>query len=837
MEAYLSNGKKFIGNSIVLKFDYNEEIINYIKSLPIRGYDVKERTWEIPLEQFPKFVNFYKKPISLHISLKKEEDKKKIEIPIDYKFPFNPYPHQLEGIKFGLNNDKFLLADQQGCLDENTKIKIRFRGATKLRTIKQAYNRFQKVKQGKAFNFTVRCLKGDKFGQHDFQDIIYSGFKDCLKLTLKSGKFLIATPDHKILTNEGYKELQYLKENDIVITNGKIVCKRCGSVNDIITYPYAKFKGYCRKCMYKFLRDCYTYKGIKRKIIKGYYFLRGEELRGHHLATTHGVPEHHLVAEQKYGRKLNLEIEVVHHLDHNKLNNNPTNLVVMSKYEHAKLHSIDNIKNLYSHNYYRCGKEMIVVPKEDYVVSVESVGKRHVYDIKMNDPYRNFVANGIVVHNCGKTVQSATIACIKKKLYNYKHCLIICAVNGSKYNWKKECEQFTNEKAHILGTRLTKNGKEVIKSSKEKIEDIKNIDDLPFFIITNKETLRNKEIIKEFQKQSSKINMCIYDEIHLSKNHLSQQGKGLLKIDCESKIALSGTPILNNPLDTFIVMKWLGYETHSMTAYKQRYCNFGGYGGYEIVSYKNMEELRNRFNHIQLRRLKENCLNLPSKLYETEYLELTPKQKILYNEVYNDIALNIDNKDLSRNPLVRIIRLRQVTDNPAILSDKVNESIKYDRCEEIIADLTKEGRKALVFSNWVEVIKPLFVRLSKFNPALIIGETKNDIETQKRKLNEDSTCHCCLGTIGAMGTSHTLTGADTVIFLDEPWNRGTKEQCEDRCHRIGTKHTVNIITFICKDTIDERINQIVEEKGEWADCIVDGKPIRKSDEVLRFLLS
>ena len=552
MEAYLSRGKKFIGDSVILRFDYDQTLVNFVKNLPVRSYDPDTKTWEIPLEQFPRFIDFYKKPITLHIFYSKPKDKKELEIPSDYKFPFTPYPHQLDGIKFGLNHDSFLLADQQGL---------------------------------------------------------------------------------------------------------------------------------------------------------------------------------------------------------------------------------------------------------------------------------------------GKTVQSATIACIRKKLYNYKHCLIICAVNGSKYNWKKECELFTNEKAHILGTRTTKNGHEVIKSSTEKIEDLKNIDNLPFFIITNKETLRNKDIIKELENKSSTIDMCIYDEIHMSKNIYSQQGKGLLKIDCDCKIALSGTPILNNPLDTYMVMRWLGYEKHNMTAYKQRYCVFGGYGGYEVVDYKNVDELKNRFSKIQLRRLKENCLNLPPKLYETEYLELSDKQKILYNEVKNDIIANIDNKDLSHNPLVRIIRLRQVTANPSILSDKIKDSIKYDRCEEIIKDLSKDGRKTLVFSNWVEVIKPLYERLKKYNPALIIGETKNLIEQQKYKLNNDPSCFCALGTIGAMGTSHTLTGADTVIFLDEPWNRGTKEQCEDRCHRIGTKHIVNIITFICKNTIDERINEIVQEKGEWADCIVDGKVIKKSDEILRFLLS
>ena len=73
----------------------------------------------------------------------------------------------------------------------------------------------------------------------------------------------------------------------------------------------------------------------------------------------------------------------------------------------------------------------------------------------------------------------------------------------------------------------------------------------------------------------------------------------------------------------------------------------------------------------------------------------------------------------------------------------------------------------------------------------------------------DSSCKVLFGTIGAMGTGLTLTAATTVIFLDEPWNRALKDQCEDRVHRISTKESPNIITLICKGTIDERINSLV----------------------------
>lgn len=433
---------------------------------------------------------------------------------------------------------------------------------------------------------------------------------------------------------------------------------------------------------------------------------------------------------------------------------------------------------------------------------------------------------------CGKTFQTINIAVIRKMLYNYKHCLIVCAVNGSKYNWKKECEVYSDEKAHILGTRKNSKGEERVKGNTEKLEDLKNIDSLPYFIITNKESLRDEEIKNKLKTMAD---MCIVDEIHLAKNHRSQEGKGILSIKARSKIAISGTPILNNPIDTYFTMKFLGQETHSMTIFKSHYCIMGGYGGYEVVGYKNLKELQDRFGSIQIRRLKKDCLSLPDKIETVEYVELTGKQDVVYRDVLNALRADLDKISLSLNPLTQLIRLRQATGNPNLLSSNATESIKYDRVCEIVEELAQNGRKCLVFSNWVEMLKPLYERLKKHNPALIIGDTK-DIEAEKYKLNNNPTCHVCLGTIGAMGTSHTLTGADTVIFLDEPWNRGTKEQAIDRCHRIGTKNNVTIITLIAKNTIDEKIHNIILQKGAYADLIVDGKISYNKKQMLSYLL-
>ena len=93
-----------------------------------------------------------------------------------------------------------------------------------------------------------------------------------------------------------------------------------------------------------------------------------------------------------------------------------------------------------------------------------------------------------------------------------------------------------------------------------------------------------------------------------------------------------------------------------------------------------------------------------------------------------------------------------------------------------------------------------------------------------------------IGTIGAMGTGLTLTAGTVEIFMDEPWNRANKEQAEDRCHRVGTTENVTIYTLVCKGTIDERINELVEHKGAMADALVDGKSTISKGQLVDFLL-
>lgn len=187
---------------------------------------------------------------------------------------------------------------------------------------------------------------------------------------------------------------------------------------------------------------------------------------------------------------------------------------------------------------------------------------------------------------------------------------------------------------------------------------------------------------------------------------------------------------------------------------------------------------------------------------------------------------------MSSNPLSQLIRLRQATGYTGILSSTIEESAKLDRLEEIVEDIIADGEKVIIFSNWTNITDEVEKRLQKYRPLVITGSTpENERDFCVKQFQGEDDKKVIIGTIGAMGTGLTLTSANNVIFLDEPWNMALREQAEDRAHRIGQNKTVNIYFLLTKDTIDERIHTIVEDKGEVSDYIVD------KEETIDYLLS
>ena len=457
----------------------------------------------------------------------------------------------------------------------------------------------------------------------------------------------------------------------------------------------------------------------------------------------------------------------------------------------------------------------------------------------------------------GKTKEIIDIAMCRKQTDGLKHCLIICGINGNKYNWADEVKIHSREDSWILGTRFTKRPpiKMIEGSTKDKMEDLNNIPH-QFFWITNIETLRGgsfKEkqgkrtvmrfpIAEKIQELCDRgiIGMIAFDEAHKAKNPDSQQGKALLSIDCKGpKIPMSGTFVLNNPLDLYLPLRWAGFETHSFYAYKQHYCKMGGFGGKEIVGYKNLDELRSMVSKVMLRRVKGDVLDLPPKVHTIEWVDAYPEQKSLYKDVRDQIRDNIDKVKIQPDPLSEMLRLRQVTGYPGILSSTVTKSAKMDRMEELVEEEVSVGGKAIIFSNWSEMTNVIRHKLKKYNPAYITGEVGSvQRMEEKDRFQNDPNCKVMIGTIGALGTGFTLTAAQLVIFVDEPWNRGIKDQAEDRAHRIGTRGTVRVVTILTRDTVDEGVYNLVQKKGKMADLLVDGKVDGKNVEnVLSYLLT
>lgn len=448
----------------------------------------------------------------------------------------------------------------------------------------------------------------------------------------------------------------------------------------------------------------------------------------------------------------------------------------------------------------------------------------------------------------GKTMQSLHIAAIKKELYLHKHCLIICCVNGLKVNWMREIEMHTYLTSHIIGSRFKKNG-EMKKSisSKDKINDIKNIDNIKdFFLITNVESFRDLTFTKEVKDLilSGEISTIIVDEVHKAKSPKSLVSRSLLELSAviENLILLSGTIVVNNPLDLYMPMSMIGIENREFYSFKRYYCTFktielqkGERKGKKvdiITGYQNMNELQTKLKNYMLKRKKEDILNLPDKILCYEYLEMYPQQEKLYYEAkeYNGQNLNIE---LEKNKLSLFTRLRQITGAPGIISNKVSESIKLDRMIELIDENIANKQKTIVFSQWAEIINAAsdMCKAHHINTAIVIGETKDKMkEIDKFRLNQD--CPVILGTISSLGTGYSMPEASTIIFIDSPFTDADRQQAIDRAHRLTTKHNITIINLICANTVDERIENIIQNKVEISDYLIEGKLTMKALEYL-----
>jgi len=437
----------------------------------------------------------------------------------------------------------------------------------------------------------------------------------------------------------------------------------------------------------------------------------------------------------------------------------------------------------------------------------------------------------------GKTLQVIYAA---EELYAQKkidHCLIICGINTLKQNWKKEIEKFSTLSCRVIGEKINSKGKVSYASVKERAEELYNyIED--FFLIINIESLRDNLVIDAIRNSENTFDMIVVDEVHCCKSPTSQQGKNLLKL---AKVGnyhygLTGTLLVNSPLDAYTPLKFIGQEKANYSTFKQYFCQYEQkFGHYQIVGYQNLDVLRDEIADCSLRRSKD-LLNLPPKIIIPEYIELDTAQNKFYQDLQAGVIEEADRVNIKVTSLLGLItRLRQAATCPSVLSSTITSSAKADRAISLVEEITSNGEKVVIFSTFKEPLYKLQELLKEYKPLMCTGDqTDEEVSLAIDSFQQDTEHKVMLCTTSKMGVGVTLTAASYEIFLDAPWTYAEFEQCCDRCYRIGTNKAVTIYNLIAKDTIDERIQYLLETKKGISDYMVDDKADQSAE--LKMLL-
>ena len=239
-----------------------------------------------------------------------------------------------------------------------------------------------------------------------------------------------------------------------------------------------------------------------------------------------------------------------------------------------------------------------------------------------------------------------------------------------------------------------------------------------------------------------------------------------------------------------------------------------------------------------LRRLKKDVLkDLPDKLEEVYYAEATPSQKELYDarvQRMKQMINSASDKEFKQDKikiLAELTRLRQLCCNPSLIyEDYVNGSGKEDMCIDLIRRAVEGGHKILLFSQFTSMLDLLCKRLENEHIPfyLLVGSTPKAKRAQLvEQFQKDSVPVFCIS-LKAGGTGLNLTAADIVIHYDPWWNTAVENQASDRAHRIGQKNAVTIYRLILKDTIEERILALQQEKSGLASRFLDNESISSS---------
>lgn len=320
----------------------------------------------------------------------------------------------------------------------------------------------------------------------------------------------------------------------------------------------------------------------------------------------------------------------------------------------------------------------------------------------------------------------------------------------------------------------------------------------------------------------------------------SQQGSNLLKLDAEYKVGMTGTILVNSPISAYLALSWIDADHATLTNFKSQYCKFGGFNDSQVIGYKNLDLLKDELESCSLRRTFDQVRgDMPDKNIEYELVEMSDEHRRFYEAIKNGVKEEADKVELKTNNLLALTtRLRQATACPSVLTTDPPSSSKIDRAVEIAEDILEQGDKVVIFSTFVEPCKELARRLTKYKPLLGTGNQNEEVTSKNIDLFRNSEdFNLLIGTTSKIGTGFSIPECRYEIIIDQPWTHALFSQVIDRCYRITSQQPIFVKVLVCKDTIDERVQQIVEAKKDLSDYVIDDIENESFSNTLRDIIS
>ena len=383
-------------------------------------------------------------------------------------------------------------------------------------------------------------------------------------------------------------------------------------------------------------------------------------------------------------------------------------------------------------------------------------------------------------------------------------------------NWEREIRKFAP------GMKVMVHHGSDRRSGRKFTEDIKKSD----VVITTYGLLsRDKEI------SSAKWSYLIADEAQNIKNPLTKQAQAIKKLNSRCRIALTGTPVENRLTDLWSIMDFLNH------GYLKSQDDFISNYSMPIEKYndtKTSERLRAIIKPFVLRRLKTDksiISDLPEKIENDLYINLTKEQATLYQAVVKDMLLKIESAEgINRSGLIfsALTKFKQICDHPALfMHDKSRiegRSGKLERLVEMLEEAIAEGDKSLIFTQYAEMGSLLQKHIKKELDIEVLFLHGGTAKAQRDSMVEDFQTSPYIRvfvlSLKAGGLGLNLTAANRVFHYDRWWNPAVENQATDRAFRIGQKKNVQVHKFISTGTLEERIAKMLEKKKALSEGVI-----------------